>query len=154
MKPQRPYLFDAIYRWLLDSEWTPHLLVDTSTVGVEVPFGLIKDNKIILNIEPNAIVDFCTEDFGIFFSARFSGKSQQIVVPYSAMIALFSKETGQGLTFPPEVFTEIGALSGHVDNQVSETMPTQVVKSKAKPLIDPKNNKKNSNKKPSLKIIK
>jgi len=103
MKQQRPYLFDAIYRWVLDSDATPHLLVNTSVQGVSVPQYLIQDDQILLNISPSAIMHFQSEGEAIYFSARFSGKEQSICVPYSAMLALFAKETGQGMVFPPDV---------------------------------------------------
>ena len=108
MTNQRPYLFDAIYRWLLDNDLTPHLLVDASVVGVEVPRHLVQDNhQIILNIDPNAVVNYSALEFGICFSARFSGKSQKISVPYASMLALFSRENQEGMIFPIEVFDSV-----------------------------------------------
>jgi len=140
---QRPYLFDAIYRWILENGWTPHLLVDTTVQGADVPLHLVQDNKIVLNINPSAIANFNTESFGICFSARFSGTSHQIFVPYAAMTALFSKESGKGMVFPDEEF--------------EENIVPQVIE-ESKELLDDKNLATSSSKpkreKPSLKLIK
>ena len=130
MKPQRPYLFDAIYRWLIDSDLTPHLLVDADIVGVDVPQQLVKDSRIVLNIAPNAITNFCVEEFGIFFSARFSGKSQEILVPYPAMLALFSRENQQGMVFPPEEFLD---LNGKNESNSEGNVAPEISKKKERP---------------------
>lgn len=140
MKHQRPYLFNAIYQWLLDNSFTPHLLVDTKVQGVEVPLHLIHDDKIVLNINPSAIANFSSSEFGIGFSARFSGKSQEIRVPFAAMIALFAKESNEGLVFPKEDF-ESNTLMSSVDSTKSVNNPEKAIS-------------KSVTKKPSLKIIK
>jgi stringent starvation protein B len=166
MKPQRPYLFNAIYQWILDCGFTPHLLVDTAINSVEVPEHLIQDNKIVLNIDPNAIASFRAEDFGIMFSARFSGKSHQIVVPYAAMTALFSREQGQGMVFPEELFKE-DFFDNHdmpeslKNDQKSELTKLKTIKSETAKSETTKSerSKKNTdskekNKKPNLTLIK
>ncbi len=103
MISQRPYLFDAIYRWVLDNDCTPHLLVDAGQSGVQVPSHVIENDQVVLNINPAAIAGFESDDYGIYFSARFSGKEESIVVPFQAMIALFAKECGKGMVFPAEL---------------------------------------------------
>ena len=151
MKPQRPYLFDAIYQWILDCGWTPHLLVDTLVEGVEVPLHLIQDDKIVLNIEPNAIAGFSTEEFGILFSARFSGKSEQIIVPYAAMTALFSREQGQGMVFPTEVFKDELSSKAGKPNTLKDIGKSEITR---KTVSDTATDNKSKSKKPSLTLIK
>ncbi|MDX1549006.1 MAG: ClpXP protease specificity-enhancing factor SspB, partial [Lysobacter spongiicola] len=37
MTSHRPYLLRALYEWIADNGMTPHLLVDASRPGVQVP---------------------------------------------------------------------------------------------------------------------
>lgn len=134
MKNQRPYLFDAIYRWTIDNNCTPHLLVDANVQGVEVPLHLVKEGKIVLNINPDALANFHSGDFGVSFAARFSGKSERIIIPYEAMLALFAKESGQGIVFPSENFAgEQFTVSGVESSKIPEsTQAIQQQSDKAK----------------------
>jgi stringent starvation protein B len=145
MKAQRPYLFNAIYSWLTDSGCTPFLLVDAEQGGVFVPVDLVKDGKIVLNVGLSAIVNYTQDDNGISFSARFSGKSENIVVPFSAMIALYAKENTLGMVFPPEVYIEEEQEKIELAEAiVVETDSVGVEESNAKPAAE----------KPTLKIVK
>ena len=146
MKSKRPYLFDAIYRWLLDSNLTPHLLVDAGKVGVEVPHHLVQDGQIVLNILPAAIANYSIDEYGLGFSARFSGQSQDIYVPFQAMLALFSREDGNGLVFPSEDFDEI-------DNHQGKVLKGEKISAKPSSVEILKKEKSKKNR-PTLKIIK
>jgi len=37
MTSNRPYLLRALYEWISDNRMTPHILVDASIDGVDVP---------------------------------------------------------------------------------------------------------------------
>ncbi|MCF6775116.1 ClpXP protease specificity-enhancing factor SspB [Thiotrichales bacterium 19X7-9] len=94
----RSYLIDATYDWLLDHGFTPYLLVDTEFDGVEVPWDYVEDDgKILLNLAPEAIVDYNCDDEYVSFHSSFDGESMQVFVPLEAISALYAKETGQGL---------------------------------------------------------
>ncbi|MCF6767297.1 ClpXP protease specificity-enhancing factor SspB [Thiotrichales bacterium 19S11-10] len=94
----RAYLVDATYDWLIDHGFTPYLLVDTEFEGVEVPWDYVEDDgKILLNLSPEAIVDYSCDDEYISFHSSFDGESMQVFVPLEAVSALYSKETGQGV---------------------------------------------------------
>ncbi len=99
MTSSRPYLIRAIYQWISDNGMTPHLLVDVSVDGVQVPAEHIQNGKIILNIAPMAISGLVLGDSEITFSARFSGKSRGLSVPIEAVLAVYAKENGQGMMF-------------------------------------------------------
>jgi len=99
MTSSRPYLVRAIYQWIIDNGMTPHLLVDVSVDGVQVPSEHVQNGKIILNIAPMAITGLVLGDTEITFSARFSGKSQGLYVPIEAVLAVYAKENGQGMMF-------------------------------------------------------
>lgn len=102
MTSQKPYLIRAIYEWLVDNELTPYLLVSTTFEGVQVPAEYIHDDKIVLNIAPDAVRNFLTDNDWISFSARFSGKSMELFVPIAAVQAIYGKENNEGMFFPDE----------------------------------------------------
>ena len=54
LTPRRPYLLRAFYEWLLDNQLTPHLVVDVTLPGVQVPMEYARDGQIVLNIAPRA----------------------------------------------------------------------------------------------------
>jgi len=99
MTSSRPYLIRGIYQWIADNGMTPHLLVDVTIEGVQVPTEHVQNGKIILNIAPMAISGLVLGDEEVTFSAMFSGKSQLIIVPVDAVLAVYAKENGQGMMF-------------------------------------------------------
>ena len=99
MTSSRPYLIRAMYQWITDNGMTPHLLVDVSIDGVQVPTEHVQNGKIILNVAPMAIGSLILGDEEITFSARFSGKSMSIYIPIDAILAVYAKENGQGMMF-------------------------------------------------------
>lgn len=102
MTPLKPYLLRAARDWCLDNGFTPHLLVDATAAGVKVPAGYIEDGKIVLNINPSAIGSFNLDDDGVRFSARFGGREFFVEAPLNAVLAIYAKENGQGISFPPD----------------------------------------------------
>ncbi len=102
MTSTRPYLLRALYEWIVDNGLTPHVLVDAKVELVEVPQQYIEDDKIVLNITPNAIRDLDIGNETLRFSARFAGKSQHITVPITAVLAIYARENGKGMLFPEE----------------------------------------------------
>ena len=104
LPPTRPYLARAIYEWICDNQLTPYLLVDATQSHVNVPTQHIKDGQIVLNIVPHAVHQFQMDNDAIFFSARFGGVPQEIYVPMSAVLGIYSRENGQGLFFDPKEY--------------------------------------------------
>jgi stringent starvation protein B len=99
MIPTKPYLIRAIYDWCTDQGFTPHLLVDTSVEGVVVPQHLVKNNSIVLNLQNTAVRSLDMGNEWLMFNARFSGKPMEVIVPVSAIRAIFARENGQGCAF-------------------------------------------------------
>lgn len=97
MSSFKPYLFTAYYNWIVDNGVTPHLLIDTSVRGVQVPEQYAQNNSMILSISPSAIADYEVSDRGISFKAMFHGISEDVVVPFKAMRQLIAVETGGAL---------------------------------------------------------
>ena len=104
LTPTRPYLARAIYEWICDNQLTPYLLVDATQSYVKVPTQHIKDGQIVLNIVPHAVHQFQMDNDAIFFNARFGGVPQEIYVPMSAVLGIYSRENGQGLFFDPKEY--------------------------------------------------
>jgi len=99
MTSSRPYLVRAMYQWIVDNGMTPHILVDATMDGVQVPEQHIQDGKIVLNIAPMAIQGLTLGDADISFSARFGGQSRSLSVPQLAVLAIYARENGQGMMF-------------------------------------------------------
>ena len=102
MSSQRPYLLRALYEWIADNGMTPHVLVDARMPGVRVPAHAVKDGRIVLNIAERAVAKLELGNDSIRFTARFAGVSQAVMVPLEAVIAIYSRETGQGMAMPEE----------------------------------------------------
>lgn len=102
MSSHRPYLLRALYEWIVDNGMTPHVLVDAGMPGVRVPRHAVKDGRIVLNIAERAVGGLRMENDALRFSARFGGVSQTVVVPMPAVIAVYARETGQGMALPDE----------------------------------------------------
>ncbi|CAN5874315.1 hypothetical protein BH20PSE1_BH20PSE1_00010 [soil metagenome] len=98
----RPYLLRALYAWIVDNQLTPHLIVDTTRPGVVVPPQYVKNGRIILNISPAAVHGLKIDNTSIEFSGRFGGTAYGILVPLTAVEAIYSKENGKGMVFAPE----------------------------------------------------
>jgi len=102
MTSTRPYLLRALYDWIVDNDLTPHVLIDATAEHVEVPQQFVEDDKIVLNITPNAIRDLEIANDFLSFSARFSGTAEYILAPISAVLAIYAKENGKGMLFPED----------------------------------------------------
>ena len=94
----RPYLVCAICEWCADNGLTPYLAVKVNG-QTRVPVAYVKNGEIVLNISASATRHLTMDNDGVRFSARFSGASQEVSVPMSAVAGIFAKETGYGFAF-------------------------------------------------------
>ena len=102
MTSLKPYLIRSIYDWIIDNKLTPHLLVDATHPHAALPADYIEDDRIVLNIRPEAIQDLTLGNTKIEFSARFSGQPTHIQAPVAAVMAIYAKENGKGMVFDQE----------------------------------------------------
>lgn len=102
MSSNRPYLMRAIYDWITDNNLTPYVLVDATREGVRVPPHVIKNGQVVLNLAMRAVANLDLGNDWISFQARFSGVSHSILIPVSAVLALYAQENGQGMMFPAD----------------------------------------------------
>ena len=102
MSSHRPYLLRALYEWISDNDMTPHLLVDATQPGVRVPPHTINDGKVVLNIAARAVAHLDMDNDAVAFTARFGGVSHAGIVPVGAVLAIYARETGQGMALPED----------------------------------------------------
>lgn len=98
----RPYLIRALHEWALDSGFTPQIVVDATAPGAQVPHAFVKDGQIVLNVHPQSVHQLELGNETISFLARFGGKSEPVVVPVRAVLAIYARENGRGIQFPAE----------------------------------------------------
>lgn len=103
MTSHRPYLLRALYEWIAENGMTPHLLVDAQQPSVQVPASAVKDGKVVLNIAGRAVTRLELGNEAVTFSARFGGVSQSVMVPMAAVLAIYARETGQGMALPDDI---------------------------------------------------
>ena len=102
MTSNRPYLLRALYEWISANKMTPHILVDASVEGVDVPEQAVQKGKVILNIDHAAVHELNMANDWLSFNARFSGRRYEVKVPLEAVLAIYAKENGQGMMFAQE----------------------------------------------------
>lgn len=152
MISNRPYLIRAIYDWIVDNEWTPHFQVDANYPGVKVPQQYVQEGVIVINAHPAAVAAMHMDNDGFSFKARFQGIEETIYFPPESVLAVFARENGQGMPFPPEPYPgeiedeEPSTLTA-VESESSEKPETEEAPKKAAP-------KKSKSKKPTLSVVK
>ena len=99
MRSPRPYLIRALIDWIVDSDWTPHLLIAADVEGVVVPRDHVEDDRIVLNVSARAVRGFVCSDDTVSFDSRFGGRAFHVVVPLEAVLAVYARESGAGLAF-------------------------------------------------------
>lgn len=102
MTSSRPYLIRAIHEWIIDNGMTPHIVVNAEADGVCVPPEYVKEGQISLNISSSAVHGYSMDNDWILFDARFGGKSFHVSVPVAAVLAIFARENGAGMSFGEE----------------------------------------------------
>lgn len=115
MTSHRPYLLRALYAWIADNDMTPHLLVDATRPGVRVPAHVVKDGKVVLNIAGRAVGHLDMDNDAVAFTARFGGVSHAVIVPMDAVLAIYARETGQGMALPEEGSSAAGSAPSAPD---------------------------------------
>ena len=98
----RPYLIRALHEWCSDNGFAPYLAVRVDG-SVQVPMEYVNDGEIVLNLSLEATSGLRLGNDFIEFTARFGGKPHDIMVPVGRVTAIYARENGQGMAFPPPV---------------------------------------------------
>lgn len=96
----RPYLIRALHDWCTDNGFTPYIAVHVDRF-VQVPSEYVSNNEIVLNVGFDATSGLELGNEFIQFKARFGGVAREIVVPVDHVVAIYARENGQGMAFPP-----------------------------------------------------
>ena len=102
MAALRTHLVGAVYQWAVESGFSPFILVDAARPGVQVPPGRVEDGRITLNVDPRAVRNFAIQDEMLSFQARFGGQPFLVSLPIMAVLAIYARENGRGLSFEGE----------------------------------------------------
>lgn len=92
----RPFLFTSYRDWLIASGFKPHIRI--AYEEGESPDFLKRfinpEGEIHFNISPLAIGNFQVDEGGVSFSARFSGKLEEVFVPLDCLVSIYGHGTG------------------------------------------------------------
>lgn len=94
----KPYLIRAIHEWCEDFGHTPYIAVAVDEY-TKLPLQFVRNGQIVLNISYEATSNLVINNDTISFKARFSGVSQDVVVPIENVLAIYASENGQGMSF-------------------------------------------------------
>ncbi|MFT4196015.1 ClpXP protease specificity-enhancing factor [Ottowia sp.] len=98
----RPYLIRALYEWCTDNGLTPYIAVLADDT-VQVPREYVQNGEIVLNVSFDATSALKLGNEFVEFKARFGGVAREIIVPIDRIIAIYARESGQGMAFPVPV---------------------------------------------------
>jgi stringent starvation protein B len=98
----KPYLIRALYQWCVDNAFTPYVSVFVDR-SVDVPREYVNKDEIVLNIGPTACQSIEIDNESIQFKARFNGIPKEIYIPITHVMAIYSRENSQGMSFPVNI---------------------------------------------------
>lgn len=158
MTPNRPYMLRALFDWICDNNCTPYLLVDATLEDVEVPFEHVNGGRIVLNASGSAVANFDITDECVSFNTRFSGRDTWISVPMAAVLAIYAKETQEGMTFAPSDYPDRKQrpeFAGTSDEPSESTSPPEIAVDVATNAEKPQDTRHDKKPRPDhLKVIK
>tara|TARA_B100000925_G_scaffold277657_1_gene245801 strand:+ start:571 stop:966 length:396 start_codon:yes stop_codon:yes gene_type:complete len=99
---KKPYFIRAMFEWISDNGYTPHLLIDASFDNISIPRKFVEKERITLNISSSATRNLTIDSDIISFDARFDGKSMSVQFPPEAVINIYARETSEGMFFQSE----------------------------------------------------
>ena len=77
---KKPYFIRAMFEWISDNGYTPHLLIDASFENMSIPRKFVENERITLNISSSATRNLTIDSDMISFDARFEGKTLTAVM--------------------------------------------------------------------------
>jgi stringent starvation protein B len=102
MSSSRPYILRALYEWIVDNDCTPYVVINALREDAQIPRNYVKDDQIVLNISPTAVMGLKLDNDGLMFSARFGGVPMEVYAPIGAVLGIYARENGQGMVFEAE----------------------------------------------------
>ena len=127
----KPYLIRAIHEWCVDNNFTPYVAVQVDA-HTRVPPQHVRDGQIVLNIAPYATGGLSIGNDAITCQARFGGVAQSLYVPISQVLAIYSRENGQGMAFAPGAVSgsamELGGVVAAEENAAESASPVELLR--------------------------
>jgi stringent starvation protein B len=112
-----------MYEWIVDNDFTPHILVDAHARGVIVPPSAVKDDRVLLNIAPRAVFGLNLGNELVSLKASFGGSQREVSFPMASVLAVYAREDIQhGIVFGQE--SEDGETPD--DEPPTDTPPPEV----------------------------
>lgn len=90
-----------MHEWILDNHCTPFVIVSTTFEGVIVPQESAENGRIVLNLSPVAIRNLKIGNDVLEFDGRFGGRPFHVSAPIGAVLAVYARESGEGMAFEP-----------------------------------------------------
>ena len=104
---------------MTDNNETPLLVVDAAHAGVQAPGEYAEQGKLILNVSYSATSSLFIGNDAVTFSARFNGRPMNLLVPIDAVMAVYGRESGEGMVF--SVDEDEVAVTG--DSTAADSVP-------------------------------
>ncbi len=130
---QQPYFLRALYEWCVDCNLTPYITVRVDH-RTQVPQAYVRDGQIVLNVGPSAVRNIRIDNDWVTFSARFGGISHDIQIPVGNVLAIYAKETGEGMGFEHLLPTP-DQDSGETEDAPPPGEPTPPARPRGKPQL-------------------
>ena len=102
MTPSRPYLVNAMLKWILDNNMIPLLIVNINEENIEAPLQYFDQNAdVIFDISEQACYDLNVSDDTVIFYAQFGEDAidHKICLPMKAILGIYAEESGKGMRF-------------------------------------------------------
>lgn len=99
MLSHKPYLIRAFYDWVVDSNATPYIAVDTTITGCVIPPDCRQQPQVVFDLSGGAAHALALGDAYVEFDSRFSGARHHVRVPVEAVLAVYAHENGAGILF-------------------------------------------------------
>jgi stringent starvation protein B len=115
----RPYLIRALHEWCIDNGFTPLITVHVDA-NTQVPKEHVKDKEIVLNLSFDATSGLKLGNDYVEFKARFSGVARDISVPVNRIMAIYARETSQGMVFPNIAAMDVAPSEDASDEKVEQ----------------------------------
>jgi len=112
------YLITCFRDWIIACGKKPYMCVDANQLDDPKLISYANNGQLVLNIDPNAIVNYHLDDEGMSFRCRFNGVDSLVKVPLSAILVVFAQgDSEKSFTLPPlpivQVKTAIKLVGGN-----------------------------------------
>jgi stringent starvation protein B len=98
-KSLTPYHFYALYNWIIDNGFKPHVYI-RNTQSTHFPPSLQAEQTVKFNIHPNSIGTLTVDDDGISFTARFNQKEFTVYSKLVDCLAIIAEEIDFQAAYP------------------------------------------------------